>query len=83
MPYKPLYKITPYLLNLIDESAGLGKLIEKASIKLAWLPVLQSEARRRSAHSSTAIEGNPLTLNQIKAIEQGKKVLSAGDLDSL
>ncbi len=72
--YKPDYRITPHLLSLIDEAGGLRALIQQASIQLSWLPVLQSEARRRGAHSSTAIEGNPLTLNQVKSIDQGMRV---------
>ncbi|MBU0502671.1 MAG: hypothetical protein KJ811_05475, partial [Candidatus Margulisbacteria bacterium] len=72
--YQPIYHISPYLLNLIHESAELKALIEHNSVKLSWLPVLQSEARRRGAHSSTAIEGNPLSLSQVKSIDQGQSV---------
>lgn len=72
--YQPIFKITPYLLNLIAEASAIRSLIEQESLKLSWLPVLQSDARRRGAHSSTAIEGNPLSLSQVKAIDQGMKV---------
>jgi Fic family protein len=32
---------------------------------------LQKDSRIRNAHSSTAIEGNPLTLEQVRAVEEG------------
>jgi Fic family protein len=35
---------------------------------------LQKDTRVRNAHSSTAIEGNPLTLEQVRAIEEGREV---------
>ncbi|OGC22085.1 hypothetical protein A2291_07045 [candidate division WOR-1 bacterium RIFOXYB2_FULL_42_35] len=72
--YKPTYKITPYLLNLIDEISSLRAWIERATIKVSWLPTLQKEAHSKTAHSSTAIEGNPLSLHQVKAIARGDKV---------
>lgn len=42
-----------------------------ASVQVAWIPALQKDARVRNAHSSTAIEGNPLTLEEVRAVEQG------------
>ena len=71
--YKPVYRITPYLLNLIDEAARLCSWIEFTPLKVSWLPVLQKEARTRAAHFSTSIEGNPLTLSQVQAIARGEK----------
>jgi len=71
--YQPNYRITPYLLNLIDESSALRAWIELAPLKVSWLPSLQKEARAKAAHFSTSIEGNVLTLSQVKAIERGEK----------
>ena len=70
--YSPLYRITPYLLNLIDEASALRAGIERASVQVPWLARLQKEARSRSTHSSTSIEGNPLTLSQVEALERGE-----------
>jgi Fic family protein len=39
-----------------------------------WIPALQKDTRVRNAHSSTAIEGNPLTLEQVRAIEEGRSL---------
>lgn len=71
--YKPVFRITPYLLNLIDEAGKLRSIIENETIKVPWLPALQKEALRKATHSSTSIEGNPLNLNDVKAIDLGEK----------
>jgi hypothetical protein len=60
--YRPKYRITPYLLNLIDEASSLKTWIELAPLKVEWLPVLQKETRAKTAHFSTSIEGNVLSL---------------------
>jgi len=72
--YKPIYRITPYLLNLIDEASAFRTWINQATLQVAWLPILEKEARARAAHSSTSIEGNPLTLSQVQAIDRGEKI---------
>ncbi|MFA6430870.1 MAG: Fic family protein [Candidatus Margulisiibacteriota bacterium] len=72
--YKPIYKITPYLLNLVDEAGQLRNWVENASLQVAWLPILQREARTKTTHSSTAIEGNPLSLRQVEAVARGEKI---------
>src|SRR5207248_8618504 len=45
-----------------------------AAVQVPWIPALQKDTRVRNAHSSTAIEGNPLTLEQVRAIEEGREV---------
>lgn len=45
--------------------------IAAATVQVAWIPALQKDTRVRNAHSSTAIEGNPLTQEQVRAIEEG------------
>ncbi|MBU1616922.1 MAG: Fic family protein [Candidatus Margulisbacteria bacterium] len=72
--FKPIYRITPYLLNLIDEASSLKTWIELAPLQLAWLPLMQKDARARQAHFSTSIEGNALTLPEVKAVDRGETV---------
>ena len=72
--YKATYRITPYLLNLIDKASSLKAWIELAPLQVAWLPVMQKDARTKMAHFSTSIEGNPLSLSQVKAIDRGETV---------
>lgn len=74
MVYKPVYRITPYLLGLTDEASSLRTWIELAPLQLSWLPLLQKDSRARSAHFSTSIEGNQLSLAQVKAADRGEKI---------
>jgi len=74
MSYKPLYQITPELLAEVEQIAALRERILAASVQVPWIPALQKDARIRNAHSSTAIEGNPLTLEQVRAIEEGRQI---------
>jgi len=67
--YEPQFTITPPLLRQIEAIAALRERIQHATIQVAWIPALQKDSRVRNAHSSTAIEGNPLTLEQVRAVE--------------
>jgi Fic family protein len=74
MGYKPAYNITPGLLSEVEQIAALRERILAAAIQVPWIPALQKDTRIRNAHSSTAIEGNPLTLEQVRAIEEGREI---------
>jgi Fic family protein len=72
MGYEPDFVITPSLLTCVEEIARLRQRIQDASVELAWIPALQKDSRTRNAHASTAIEGNPLTLAEVRAIADGE-----------
>jgi Fic family protein len=72
MSYLPLFTITPALLARVEAVAALRERIQGAAVQVAWIPALQKDSRARNAHSSTAIEGNPLTLEQVRALEEGR-----------
>ena len=74
MSYKPVYTITPLLLSEVEQVAALRERILAAAVQVPWIPALQKDTRIRNAHSSTAIEGNPLTLEQVRAIEEGREI---------
>lgn len=74
MSYNPLYTITPLLLSRVEQVAALRERILAAAVQVPWIPALQKDTRIRNAHSSTAIEGNPLTLEQVRAIEEGREI---------
>src|SRR5690606_25593622 len=38
----------------------------------------QKDTRSRNVHASTAIEGNPLTLEEVRALEAGKEIPDPG-----
>ena len=78
MSFQPIFSITPLLLARVEEIAALRERILAGAVQVAWVPALQKDARIRNAHSSTAIEGNPLTLEQVRAIEEGREIPATG-----
>jgi len=74
--YEPQFTITPALLRQIEAIAALRERIQNATVQVAWIPALQKDSRVRNAHSSTAIEGNPLTLEQVRAVEANPASIS-------
>lgn len=79
MGYQPIFTITPRLLALAETTAALRERILSASVQVPWIPSLRKEARIRTAHSSTAIEGNPLTLAEVRALEEGQELPAQSD----
>ncbi len=77
MSYEPRFSITPRLLLQVETIAALRERIMGAAVELSWIPALQKDARTRNVHASTAIEGNPLTLEQVKSLEEGREVLAS------
>jgi Fic family protein len=71
MPYQPQFAITAGLVSELEAIAVLRERILTATVQVPWMPSLQRDARVRNTHSSTAIEGNPLTLEQVRLIEEG------------
>jgi Fic family protein len=76
MAYEPHFTISPRLLSLVEAVAALRERIQQATVEVAWIPALQKDTRARNVHASTAIEGNPLTLEEVRALEEGQ-VLAA------
>ena len=74
MSYKPRFSITPRLLSQVEAVATLRERIQGAAIEVSWIPALQKDTRTRNVHASTAIEGNPLTLEQVRALEEGREL---------
>ncbi len=74
MSYQPIFTISARLLQLAEEIAVLRERIERATLSLAWVPALQKDTRTRNVHASTAIEGNPLTLEEVRALEEGRPI---------
>ncbi|MBK9437579.1 MAG: hypothetical protein IPN51_06240 [Chloracidobacterium sp.] len=75
----PQFTITAQLLSLSEKVAQLRERIQSAAVELSWIPALQKDTRVRNVHASTAIEGNPLTLEQVRALEEGRTLTAPGD----
>ena len=78
MRYEPEFAISRVLLNRVETIASLRERIQGAAIQVSWIPALQKDTRARNTHSSTAIEGNPLTLEQVRAVEADPDSIPAG-----
>lgn len=76
MVFRPKFTITPKLLSQVEAISAIRQQIQDSAIDVAWIPALQRDTRVRNAHSSTAIEGNPLTLEQVRAIEENLRLFS-------
>jgi cell filamentation protein, protein adenylyltransferase len=71
MRYEPQFTITPALLTRVVAITAVRERILGAAVEVPWIPALQKESRVRNVHCSTAIEGNPLTLEEVRAVEEG------------
>jgi Fic family protein len=76
MAYIPQFTITPVLLARAEAIAAVRERILGAAVEVPWVPSLQKDSRARNAHCSTAIEGNPLTLEQVRAVEEGRELVA-------
>jgi len=76
MPFEPKYTITDKILNNISQIMAGKEVIEHAKLIPKWELKLKKEARIHNAHSSTSIEGNRLTLEQVKALSENKEVIA-------
>jgi len=66
--FNPLYTITPRLLERIKRIATLSADLNRQAVPKKLLVLLERKAREISAHASTGIEGNPLSLEAVKAL---------------
>jgi Fic family protein len=73
--FKPNVRITSHLIKLFEGIASATALIKGARLQEALKAPLEKDAFARSVHSSTWIEGNLLSLAQVRAISEGQDVL--------
>lgn len=83
MAYVPQFTITPALLAEAERIAALRERVHSATVDMGWLAGLQKDTRARNVHASTAIEGNPLTLAQVRALADGQVPVRPGARTSL
>jgi Fic family protein len=80
--FEPRFTISLRLLSLVEQVAALRERIQGAAVELSWIPALQKDTRTRNGHASTAIEGNPLTLEQVRALEEGRELTATDQRSS-
>ncbi|TET13600.1 MAG: Fic family protein [Actinobacteria bacterium] len=72
--FKTNFKITNKIINNIVDISAARELILNASLLPQWEVKLRREAIIKMAHHSTSIEGNPLTLEQVKKLLIDNKI---------
>jgi len=70
--YKPNFTITPLINNQISQIEAIKQKINLANILPTQEIALRYKAAIESTHSSTSIEGNPLSPNQVQKALEGK-----------
>lgn len=74
--FKPAYSITPDILNNLIKTAEAKALVDNAYLVPKWEVALRREALVKNAHASTAIEGNPLSLEQVSELAKGRDIMA-------
>jgi len=74
MFYNPKFTITAHFLKTSGEINALHTRIQDAAVRVPYLASLQQDILAREAHGSSAIEGNPLTLAEVKTVLEGKEL---------
>jgi len=74
MKFEAKYSITDKILNHISQIMAGREVIERSRLIPKWELKLKKEARIHNAHSSTSIEGNSLTIEQVAALSEHKNV---------
>jgi len=74
--FKPNFCYTDRIVNNLTQIAVARELILNSPFVPKWEVVLRREAIIRSAHSSTAIEGNRLSLEQVGDLAFGREVMA-------
>jgi Fic family protein len=72
--FNPEYKLTNSIVKRLTEIAEAKAIIERAKILPQQELKLRRQAIIRMTHSSTAIEGNMLSIDQVEALYANKKI---------
>jgi Fic family protein len=73
--FKPNFNFTNKIVKNLTVIAGSRAVVLNAPLIPKWEVSLRREAILRSAHSSTAIEGNPLSLEEVSALAAGRDIM--------
>ena len=74
--FQPNFRYIDKIVNNLTQIAVARELIINSPFIPKWEVILRHEAIIRSAHSSTAIEGNRLSLEQVSDLAQGREVMA-------
>lgn len=75
--FKPNFRYTDKIVGDLTQIAAARELVLNSPFIPKWEVSLRREAIIRSAHSSTAIEGNRLSLEQVSDLAQGREIMAS------
>ncbi|RLG44562.1 MAG: hypothetical protein DRN92_07815 [Thermoproteota archaeon] len=73
--FKPNFRYTHKIVRNLTLIAEARAIVLNAPLVPKWEVSLRKEALLRSAHASTAIEGNPLSLEEVTALAAGRDIM--------
>ena len=75
--FKPNFKYTNKIVKLLTKISATKEIILNSPLIPKWNVTLRQEAIIHSAHSSTSIEGNRLSLEQVSELARGREITAA------
>ncbi len=74
--FKPRFRYSNKIIRLLTKISAGREVILNSPLIPRWEVALRREAIIHSAHSSTSIEGNRLSLEQVSDLAQGREVMA-------
>ncbi|MEA3431910.1 MAG: Fic family protein [candidate division WOR-3 bacterium] len=74
--FKPNFRYTHKIVRLLARISAAREVILNSPLIPKWEVALRREAIIHSAHSSTSIEGNRLSFEQVSELAQGREVMA-------
>ncbi len=75
--FNPNFKYTHKIVNNLVEIASAREVVLNSYLVPKWEVSLRKDALIRATHASTAIEGNPLTIEEVSQLAQGRRIMAA------
>ncbi len=75
--FNPNFRYTHKIVKNLVKIASAREIVLNSYLVPKWEVSLRKDALIRATHASTAIEGNPLTLEEVSQLASGRKVMAA------
>ena len=75
--FTPNFGYTNRIVNNLVEITSAREIILNSYLVPKWEVSLRRDALIKAAHASTAIEGNPLTLEEVSQLAEGREVMAS------
>jgi Fic family protein len=76
-PFSPAFSYTHTMVKRLSDITAAREVILHAHLIPKWEVSIRREQLVRAAHASTAIEGNPLSLEEVSRLAEGRDVMVA------